>query len=416
MDFSKSDVYAYQILHYLVVKQNYQIINIENQKQDFWLMNAKNSEFPIIRICDDTNGEVSDTIDYMRGIHRAILDIMKREGNICVFNTNPSVTPIHNEYISQYVFTPEANQEAAILAVFPDIYKVLHDVDDYQSECAALMRDLETTELKQEKARKKMANITMPKVTVFVILLCLVYFLFIQFMSSAMGNALGGVVGTGAYYKMNVVSLHEYWRLFTTGFMHLSIFHFLINMYALFNVGLVCEKVYKRSHYIILLILSIIVGNIFVFIGNGNVIAMGISGGIYGLMGAFIVYLFENGSMKHPMIRASVLRMLMINLLISFLPQVSMLAHLGGLITGVFLGIMFVPSKRWDYLKRHVAASFGMFVVFLVFLCTQVKSVQPLDKESDKMIIDSYHVVEWDAYADYTKQCYEATYAKEELK
>ena len=50
MQISEYDLFAYQLLHYLVVQQHYRIVRVQQHKEDLWLMNENHKVYPVIRI------------------------------------------------------------------------------------------------------------------------------------------------------------------------------------------------------------------------------------------------------------------------------------------------------------------------------------------------------------------------------
>ena len=129
--------------------------------------------------------------------------------------------------------------------------------------------------------------------------------------------------------------------LFTAGFVHVDVFHLLINIMAFRNLGTMIEPVLGKKRYLFVLIAGILFGNMFVFIVDDGAVGLGISGGLFALLGVLLVYLFETQAIRNPRIRNQVISTLIMNLMISMLPNVSMMAHLGGLQVGIFLGIIF---------------------------------------------------------------------------
>ncbi|MDE6195812.1 MAG: rhomboid family intramembrane serine protease, partial [Erysipelotrichaceae bacterium] len=187
----------------------------------------------------------------------------------------------------------------------------------------------------------------------------------------------------------------------------------LMNMYALFQIGLLCEKSYKRWHYIFILLSSIVVGNIFTYIVEGNILSVGISGGVYGVMAAFIVCLFENGHIKYPLIRKSITRLIILNILITLLPGVSFSAHLGGMLTGIFLGIIFISSTRWKQLKQYTLTAFSILVTGLFFLSSSIQRVEPIQKNVDTQLVNTYRSLGMERYATYLEKQYHKMYGGE---
>ncbi len=412
MKYTNHDVYALQLLHFFVVKCGYTTVTIRQQKEDIWLMNVRNETYPVIRLSTNPDKEDMIDINYLRNVHRAILDIMKREGKLCVLNTSNDSISIDNDFLVQIVISPNYISDPTLIHEFPGIEHIVHDVENNQEECARLTSSLEEKQWKAQKQREISSMIKIPKITISMIVICLLAYLASTAVSYYFQSQVTGLAISGAYYKMNVVAAHEYWRFLTSGFLHAGLLHFLMNMYALLNIGLLCEKVYKKGQYITILLLSIIIGNIFVFMMSGNVITVGISSGIYGVMAAFIVYLFENGNIKHPIVRRSIIRLIMINVLITIVPGVSFVAHLGGIITGSFLGIIFISSERWKQLKKHTVVAFSILILGLCFLSYSNQSVEPINQSVDTQIVKAYRTLGLGSYADYLESQYNKVYER----
>ena len=178
--------------------------------------------------------------------------------------------------------------------------------------------------------------------------ICITVFLLIK-ISGFDGNDTEKAILYGAYYKPFILA-GEWWRLLTAGFVHTQIWHILMNMMSLVSLGFALEKYFGRLRYAVILLLSVIAGSLTVFAFEGNIITVGISGGLYGLMGAYIAIAVMNGHLENPSFRNSLFRIVGINLLINFIPGIAYYAHIGGLICGAVLGILFsgyLANKKW---------------------------------------------------------------------
>ena len=133
----------------------------------------------------------------------------------------------------------------------------------------------------------------------------------------------------------------EYYRLITGAFLHGGIYHLIVNMLALYNLGSSLELYLGHIRFLLCLLISIIGANLMVYFKErSTVMTVGMSGGIYGLMFIYFVILWSIGALANPGIRNSVLRTVIINGFISFMPGISMYGHLGGALTGIILGLL----------------------------------------------------------------------------
>lgn len=181
-----------------------------------------------------------------------------------------------------------------------------------------------------------------PYVTCIVGLICVL--IYILQLIGGYADSANGMILFGGYYKPFIIA-GEYWRLITVAFVHANVWHLLINMMSLFSLGSELEFSMKRWKYLVLLFGSTLGGCAFLFVCQGNVLAVGISGGLYGLMCAYCILIYRAGCMKIPSIRNAMIMTIIINLLINFMPGVSWVAHFGGAITGFFLTEILIPGK-----------------------------------------------------------------------
>lgn len=83
-------------------------------------------------------------------------------------------------------------------------------------------------------------------------------------------------------------------------------------------VGHMIEKTYGKKQMLFIYFTSIVTSSLLSLVtSQGSTITAGASGGIFGLIGALTVYLFTSGLYKVPAVRASMIRTITINLMIS---------------------------------------------------------------------------------------------------
>jgi membrane associated rhomboid family serine protease len=159
----------------------------------------------------------------------------------------------------------------------------------------------------------------------------------------------------------------EPWRLLTSVLVHSPslIFHVLLNMYTLWIFGPLLEGLLGRGRFLALYVLSGLAGSLGVlFLSSPFQPVVGASGAIFGLMGAFIVIQRRLGGNS-----TQLLVLVGINLVIGFLPGTSIAwqAHLGGLVAGALIGLIFVQTRRRDQQALQLGL-LGLFAAVLVLL------------------------------------------------
>jgi membrane associated rhomboid family serine protease len=134
----------------------------------------------------------------------------------------------------------------------------------------------------------------------------------------------------------------QWWRLLTSCFVHIGILHIGCNMYALYVVGPLMERLLGRWRYLLLYLVAGFGGSSVGVTGGGGL--AGASGAICGLLAATISWAILNRRYLPPPVLASIQRYLVINSLliigVSFVPGVSWRGHLGGAIFGLVAGAL----------------------------------------------------------------------------
>jgi rhomboid protease GluP len=145
-----------------------------------------------------------------------------------------------------------------------------------------------------------------------------------------------------------LVSGGEYWRLLSCVLLHGDGAHILLNAVALFGVGRLCESVYGPARLLFLFMTSGLCGSLLSWAG-GNASSVGASGGVFGLMGAAVVFGFRFQKTLPPTQVGELFKDLVpwvvLNLFIgAVVPFIDNLAHVGGLVGGA-LGALAINNR-----------------------------------------------------------------------
>ena len=355
--------------NYFIDKYGYGIVKIPNDNDNILIYN-ENYKYNLIRISNKDIPNNSNDKALINNIKNVLEQKLNREINILDIHIN-------NQKVSDNLFydtiSIDINHYDGI-----DISNDYNDIKEFFKE-EINVKETIIKEIKIKKNKKINNNKFKPILTntiLFIcISLCILYNVLDIIESKLFSNHSVNALLLGAYYKENVVVLHEYYRLFTYGFLHLSFIHLATNMFSLNYLGSFIEKTYGRKKYLLILILSIIGSCLFVFYIEDNILLIGISGGIYGLLGAMLVYTYNLGLFNNPIYRIQILKLLILNLVISLLPNVSFVGHVGGLVTGTLVSSIMILDKNYHILKINTLITLIILKIFLLYSVYNTKHV-----------------------------------------
>lgn len=197
---------------------------------------------------------------------------------------------------------------------------------------------------RKAQVRQKMSVGSMAVTFTLMILNILVY-TFTAIKSGGLDIDIFVLIRYGA--KVNeLIQAGEYYRLFTSAFLHADFMHVLFNMYALFALGRIVEDFMGKWKMIGIYAFSAVTGGMLSYLYTPNV-AVGASGAIFGLLGAIlIITLFgKKKSMKSMFSRIMIV--LAINLFSGFSSSnIDNFGHIGGLLGGILITALILLFSR----------------------------------------------------------------------
>ncbi len=152
----------------------------------------------------------------------------------------------------------------------------------------------------------------------------------------------------------------QLWRLFTSIFLHIGIFHLLMNMYALIYIGLLLEPYLGKTRFLWAYLITGLVASLSSLCWNQLTISAGASGAIFGLYGVFLALLTTkllHKSAKKAFL-TSILIFISYNIIYGLKENsgIDNAAHIGGLLSGFVIGYAFIPSlKNFESRKLKIS-------------------------------------------------------------
>jgi membrane associated rhomboid family serine protease len=189
--------------------------------------------------------------------------------------------------------------------------------------------------------------------------------------ASPLANYRSPVFDSLSQWPYGVNLFGEWWRVFTAAFLHIGPIHLVMNMLGLLIFGSELERQLGRVRFLALYLLSALGGAAAIqLFGDPRVPVAGASTAIYGLLGGLaVVMLYRRQDLR------GLLTLLAINVFISFLPGVSLLGHLGGLVAGALTaGILLLTRRR----PRAQITGLVSFTVVLLALALTVPTIAVL--------------------------------------
>jgi rhomboid protease GluP len=173
----------------------------------------------------------------------------------------------------------------------------------------------------------------------------------------------------------------EWWRLLTAIFVHNGFIHIAGNMWCLWNLGLLGEPLLGSGGMLAAYLLTGVAGNLLSTGTHPNAPGVGASGAVFGLAGVLIMLL------KSPLLpvpreelnrlRRSVIWFAVLNFIIGggvwlahTALQIDNMAHLGGFLCGLALGVPLVPkigARPAQFVRRQwIAFGGAAFALLLI--------------------------------------------------
>jgi rhomboid protease GluP len=145
----------------------------------------------------------------------------------------------------------------------------------------------------------------------------------------------------------------QWWRLFTSIFLHIGLIHILMNMYALIYIGLLLEPYLGKLRFASAYLFTGLISSISSIYWHPNTISAGASGAIFGMYGVFLAMLTTNiiDKKTRSALFTSIGIFVVFNLMNGANAGIDNAAHIGGLVSGLLIGYAYYPSLKTPNLK-----------------------------------------------------------------
>lgn len=231
--------------------------------------------------------------------------------------------------------------------------------------------------LEIESATKQAKGYYFPKKKFYVTTLLLGVNILIWLYMSFTGSTTDTyhLIEFGAKYNP-LIADGQYYRLFTSMFLHIGILHLMFNSYALNMLGKDVEVIYGTLKFLAIYLIAGIFGSLGSFLFS-NAVSAGASGAIFGLMGAYIYFGIRRPAIFSARYGLNLVSLLFINIIFGFTtPGIDNFAHLGGFLGG-FLASWSLGLKKEKWIaKKRLIPQILVLILFITSLWTGVKIQQ----------------------------------------
>lgn len=336
-EFDKKDVITMKLLHYFITNQNYNPVVLHGAKNEIWLENM-NSEYKIVRI---VSGYIhnNEQLDFDTFKTRKIVKNIKRK----TFNLTMPVLSIFVDLGDNVNLKEEKDIDFVsiknekdvkkydfLYKCFPDIDKKLKFTEKGMNLFLKITDDINKKNMEEAKRVEELFKPKKPIITYGLIAINVIIFLL-----GMIFNLSDDFINLFANYGP-LVTEGQYYRLFTSMFIHANIFHILFNMYALYLLGAQAEGFFGKGKFLVIYILSGISGSLLSILLNQGAVSVGASGAIFGILGALLYFGYNNRVYLGNTLIREIVPVILINLAFGFMMTgVDNFAHIGGLIGGL---------------------------------------------------------------------------------
>ncbi len=372
---SNADENVLKLVYYFVVYENYNPIIIRGNQNEIWLEKS-DANYRIIRIAsnyihnfEQLNNDF-DKVNYIvANIKRKAL--MWKVEMLNVFtnvNEEVEVTSEKNMLCINMKNIEDIYQNEAILKEFPNIIDKTNFKESGEQLVQKISNEIKKKNLQSAKQAKEIFKSEVPFVTYTIIAINVLVFLAMYlFGQGSMDTAT--LVNFGAAFRPFILE-GQYFRLITSGFIHIGLLHLLFNNVALYFIGPQVENMFGKGRYLIIYFVTILFASLLSLLFIGDSISAGASGAIFGLLGALLYFGYHHRAYFGNAIFSQIIPLILINLMIGFsVSGINNAAHIGGLISGVMAAAAVgIKYKTNDFEQKNAIIMLVLFATFLIFI------------------------------------------------
>ena len=368
--FKSDDLVVMSLINYFITEKNYNPMIIHGLNDEIWLENL-NEDYKIVRIVSH-HIHNKEQLDFDKFKLSRIVKQVKKKTLSFKVKVLSIYTDLEDDKILSnddiYINKEEDINNPKLTNVFPNIVEKTK-VDENGLEYFIKVTDnINQKNESKSKIAEKIFSFKKPIVTYSLIFICILVFILMYVLGNGSTDNYTLLV-----FGANVDTLTkngDYYRLFTSMFLHIGILHLLCNMYSLYIIGKEVENVFGKVKYLIIYLLSGIAGSILSLAFNHNTICAGASGAIFGLLGELLDFGYYYRTYLGATLTRSIIPVIVLNLIIGFTSSgIDNAAHIGGLVGGILIAMAVgVPDKSNNNNKINGIVLSLIYFGFIIYL------------------------------------------------
>ena len=197
--------------------------------------------------------------------------------------------------------------------------------------------------------RPELEEIKKEPVTVLLILINTLIFLVVEFTGGSENGQ--HMLECGAVYAPLILEQGQWYRMFSSMFLHFGAPHLINNMLVLFVLGQRLEPVTGKIKFFLIYIFGGLGGNMLslffdMYAGNASLSA-GASGAVFAVMGGMIYVIIRHRGRVADLTVRQMLIMAAFSLYFGFASEgVDNVAHIGGLLSGFLIAVILYHPRK----------------------------------------------------------------------
>lgn len=368
--FKSDDLIVMGLINYFIAEKDYNPMIVHGADNEIWLENLS-EEYKIIRIVSH-HIHNKEQLDFDKFKLNKIVKQVKIKTLLLKVKVLNIYTDIEDDNIltkdDVHVTSEKDIDNPKLTKSFPDIVEKTRKKDNDIEYIMKVSDNINRTNENKSRMAEKLFSFKKPTATYSLILICILIFILMYILGNGSEDTY-----TLLKFGANLDALTkngQYYRLFTSMFLHIGIIHLLCNMYSLYIIGREVEIVFTKKKYLIIYLLSGIAGSILSLAFNHNTVCAGASGAIFGLLGALLYFGYYYRAYLGASVTRSILPVVIINLIIGFASTgIDNAAHIGGLVGGILIATAVgVPDKSNKISRINGIILSIIYFIFIIYL------------------------------------------------